>query len=265
MTSLSERAEQAAAAFVRNPLAAGIGPALPPEAPAPVSPGIDMSSYVVAEGDPDQVPVHLAWLRVRRDIGSIAKAERYSAGSTGYNFRGVDTVVRAFGPITLNHGVSVLPIHVDAAHRDTTSSKGSQMRECTVTVTYLIVGPMGDTIQLQSSGEALDSADKGTAKAQSVALRVLLLSGGLIPTGDPDPDASRVDRGEKPIRAPSSYATEITDPRTSAGRLRQILAELKQARQMDALVANEAGEEEKIGPMVVRIGTERAAAEEAGA
>lgn len=264
MTSLSERAAMALLSTDEQ-VARGIGPALPPEAPAPVAPGIDMSSYEVGEGDPDQVPVHLAWLRVRREIGAIAKGEKYSAGNTNYNFRGVDTVVRAFGPVTLNHGVSVLPIRVDAAHRDTTSSKGNPMRECTVTVTYLIVGPMGDTIQLQSSGEALDSADKGTAKAQSVALRVLLLSGGLIPTGDPDPDSSRIDRGQTNTRAPSSYVAEITDPRTSKGRLLQIHAELKSDRHLDALVTNEAGQEEQIGPMVVRIGRERAAAEEAGA
>lgn len=52
---------------------------------------------------------------------------------------------------------------------------------------------------------------------------------------------------------------EITDPRTSAARLLQIHRELKAARQLDALVANENGDDEAIGPMVVRIGTERKA------
>jgi hypothetical protein len=255
MTSLTERANQAVEGTL--PRAEWIH-----REPSPVPPQIDMSDYEVGEGDPEMVPVHLAWLRVRKDVRSIAKNEEYNAAGTRYNFRGVDTVVQAFGPITMRHGVSVVPTKVAAEYRDTTSSKGNKQRECTVTVTWLVIGPKGDTLELQSAGEALDTSDKGTAKAQSVALRVLLLSAGLTPTGDPDPDAQHVDRGEAPIRQPSSYVDEITDPRTSPARLRQIHAELKAARQLDALVANEHGDDEKIGPMVVRIGTERKAAEE---
>lgn len=225
--------------------------------PAPPDP---VDEYEPREGDPEMIPVHLAWLRVRADIGSIAKREQYKerdreSGATkvSYTFRGVDTVVRAFGPVTMSHGVSVLPIRVDAQHRDTTSSRGNKMRECTVVVTWLIVGPMGDTLTLQSAGEALDTADKGTAKAQSVALRVLLLSAGLTPTGDPDPDSVHVDRGEAPVRPLTSYVDEITDPATSDGRLRQIHAELKQQRRLTELVTNELGTEEEIGAVFVRV------------
>lgn len=254
MTSLTERAEAAA---LSTPQAnQGFY-----HSSQPVPPQIDMSDYEVGDADPDMVPVHLAWLRVRKDVRGIAKREQYSAAGTTYNFRGVDTVVQAFSPITMKHGVSVLPVKVHAEYRDTTSKSGSKQRECSVVVTWMIVGPKGDSLELQSAGEALDTQDKGTAKAQSVALRVLLLSAGLTPTGDPDPDSQHVDRGEAAIRQPGSYVNEITDPRTSRARLLQIHAELKAARQLDALVANENGDDEKIGPMVVRIGKERAAAE----
>jgi hypothetical protein len=218
-----------------------------------------MAGYEPGEGDPEMIPVHLAWLRVRKEVRAIAKGEEYKGGTTRFNFRGVDTVVNTFGPVTLKHGVNVLPTRVDAEYRDTTTSKGNKMRECTVRVSWLIVGPKGDTLALQTQGEALDSADKGTAKAQSVALRVLLLTGGLTPTHDKDPDASHVERGEAPIRPAVTYLDEICNPNTSAGRLRQIHHELGSTRQLGALVTNEVGEEEQIGAMVVRIGKERAA------
>jgi hypothetical protein len=219
----------------------------------------DLGQYEPGDGDPDMIPVHLAWLRVRRDVRGIAKGEQYNAAGTRYNFRGVDTVVNVFGPLTLKHGVSVLPVAVEAEYRDTTTSKGNKMRECTVRVTWQIIGPKGDTLTAQSQGEALDSADKGTAKAQSVALRVLLLTGGLTPTHDKDPDASHVDRGEAPIRPAASYLDEIANPDTSIARLRQIHVELQQTRQVGALVTNEVGEQEQIGAMVARIGRERTA------
>ncbi|TBO60077.1 hypothetical protein EYS09_08650 [Streptomyces kasugaensis] len=204
------------------------------------------------------VPVHLAWLRVRREIRAIAKGEQYNGGGTRFNFRGVDTVVNTFGPVTLKHGVNVLPVQVEASYRDTTTSKGSKMRECTARVTWLIVGPKGDTLTLQSQGEALDSADKGTAKAQSVALRVLLLTSGLTPTHDKDPDASHIERGmDAPARTAESYRDEVLNPKTSPGRIQQIGYEVETARMLGAKVTNENGESESLGSLGLRIYNER--------
>ena len=218
-----------------------------------------MVDYEPGEDDPEMVPVHLAWLRVRKDVRAIAKGEQYDDGWSKYSFRGVDATVQAFAPVTMRHGVNVMPHKVDATYRDTKTAKGKATRECTVTVTWHIIGPRGDVIVAQSQGEALDSGDKGTAKAQSVALRVLLLNGGLVPTGDPDPGSSTIDRGEASVRSAVSYLDEICDPNTSAGRLRQIHFELKQGNLLGALITNEVGVEEQIGAMVVRIGKERAA------
>lgn len=218
-----------------------------------------MVDYDPGDDDPDMVPVHIAWLRVRKDVRNIAKGEEYDDGWSKYNFRGVDATVQAFAPVTMRHGVNVIPHKVDATYRDTKTAKGKATRECTVTITWHIIGPRGDVIVAQSQGEALDSGDKGTAKAQSVALRVLLLNGGLVPTGDPDPGSSTIDRGEASVRSAVSYLDEICDPNTSAGRLRQIHFELKQGNLLGALITNEVGVEERIGDMVVRIGKERAA------
>ncbi|MFE0808166.1 ERF family protein [Streptomyces sp. NPDC058848] len=230
-------------------------------APEYVSAPDPMADYEPGDDDPEMVPVHIAWLRVRKEVRAIAKREQYNGGGTRFNFRGVDTVVNTFGPVTLKHGINIFPVGIEAEHRDTTTSKGSKMRECTVTVSWMVMGPKGDTLPmlLKSRGEALDSADKGTAKAQSVALRVLLLTGGLTPTHDPDPDSTRIERGETPIRPAASYLDEICNPNTSAGRLRQIHHELATTRQLGALVTNEVGDEEQIGAMVVRIGKERTA------
>lgn len=217
-----------------------------------------MAGYEPGEDDPEMVPVHLAWLRVRKEVRAIAKGEQYNGGGTRFNFRGVDTVVNTFGPVTLRHGVNVFPERVDAVYRDTTTSKGNKMRECTVTVSWLIVGPKGDTLNCQTQGEALDSADKGTAKAQSVALRVLLLTGGLTPTHDKDPDASHIERGnEAPARSAESYRDEIIDKNTSPGRLQQISYELGNLRMLGRKVQNGTGDWETLDDLGRRIWGER--------
>lgn len=257
MTTLAERA---AAAAGRTDTGSAAAEAAFPDPPFHTPAADPMAGYEPGDDDPDMVPVHIAWLRVRREIRAIGKGELYNQSGTRFNFRGVDTVVNVFGPVTLRHGVHVLPVATTAVYSDKTAKSGSKMRECAVTVTWQIMGPLGDTLTMQTMGEALDLADKATTKAQSVALRTLLLSSGLTPTHDAEPDASYIERGEAPVRPAVSYLDEVADPRTSAGRLRQIHYELKQARQLDSIVTNEVGEEEQIGDMVVRLGKERAGA-----
>ncbi|MEV0525992.1 ERF family protein [Streptomyces sp. NPDC050439] len=206
-----------------------------------------MADYEPGDDDPDMVPVGVAWLRVRREIRAIGKGELYNQSGTRFNFRGVDTVVNVFGPVTLKHGVHVMSSKVEATYGTKNTKSGGTMRECSALVTWTIMGPMGDTLTLQTMGEALDTADKATTKAQSVALRTLLLGFGLTPTHDKDPDADRIERGvEAPARSADSYRDEILDKKTSPGRLHQISYELANLRMLNTKVTNETGEAETL-------------------
>lgn len=217
-----------------------------------------MADYEPGDDDPEMVPVHIAWLRVRREIRSIGKGEKYEEGRTRYNFRGTDTVVQYFGPVTLKHGVNVLPVKTETTYSTKNTKSGGTMRECSVTVTWHIMGPTGDIIVTQTAGEALDTSDKSTTKAQTVALRNLLLNGGLIPTGERDPDADRIERGvEAPARSAESYRDEILNPKTSPGRLQQIGYELGNLRMLGNRVQNETGETETLDDLGRRIYAER--------
>lgn len=251
--SLTDRAEAAAAAAQKpyDP---------PPPGPDPTEQLPDLSHWIPREDEGwDQVPVHIAWMRVRASVGSIAKDDDYKEnGVRKYQFRGIEAALQAFGPATLRHGVNVLAVGMVAAYRDTKSKGGSLMRECTVTVTWQIMGPLGDSLPLlQSAGESLDTGDKGTAKAQSLALRALLINTGLIPTGAVEPEAAHVERGEAPTRTAESYRDEITNPDTSPARLEQIGYELRSAQMLHVIVTNETGGEETLDALGLRIFKER--------
>jgi len=255
MTSLTERAEMAAVGGQSAARAAEAAPT-PEYIPAPLAdPGIPEPG----PDGPEQVPVWVAWSRVMGDVRGIDKAAWYGKpGERGsYQFRGVDSALNAFGPACRLHGVLVLPVRVETAYRDVKTSGGKPSRECTATVTYRIIGPTGDSIEVQSAGESMDSADKGTAKALSTSLRSLLFLGGLVPTNDPDPDSSNVERGEAPVRSAASYRDEILEPGTTRQRMAQINYEIKQVGLYDAKVASETGEEEGLGAFLYRVGQER--------
>lgn len=209
--------------------------------------------------DAESVPAVVAWSRVMGEVRAIGKNQQFDGGRAGrFAFRGVDLALNAFGPACRKHGVVVAPHRVEPTYRDITTKSGGSMRECSVLVTFRIYGPSGDWIEAQAAGEASDSGGRSTPKAQSIALRTLLLNAGLVPTEDRDADAVSFERGEAPVRRAVEYVDEVADPRTSAGRLRQIHYELSQTGQLGALVTNEVGDEERIGDMVVRIGRERA-------
>jgi len=155
---------------------------------------------------------------VMEEVRAVGKGDRNS--QQGYQFRGVDSVVNAVGPVLRKHGVVVIPTGVEAHYRDVQTSTGKPSRECTVTARYRFYGPEGDFIDAEVPGESMDFGDKGAPKAMSVAYRILLLQALCIPTGDADPDSTSYERGgEEPA--------VIEDPATS---LRSRIAQLGVAK-----------------------------------
>lgn len=130
---------------------------------------------------------------VMADVQGVAKSSRNE--SQGFNFRGIDAVTNAVGPALRAHGVIVAP-NVEEAHYATVTvgQRGTPMRECTLRIRFTFHGPAGDTLDTVVQAEALDSGDKATSKAHSVALRTCLLQTLCIPTDEPDPDSVSYER-----------------------------------------------------------------------
>jgi hypothetical protein len=234
-------------------------PAETPERPTIVAAPLEPISYDGNEiRDAEAVPVHVAWARVMADVESISKDDRRDDVGGRYNFRGVDRVVNAVGPALRRHGVLVLPTKIlTIEYRETRTSKGNPMQECTVTLQWTVTGPKGDSLvpPLESAGQATDTQDKACSKAISVAQRVLFLTALQIPTQDPDTDRGH-ERGDARFD-PTAYRDEALDQRTSVGRLHQMLNDLKRLNRGTELVQNEVGEDEKLGSLIVRVGRER--------
>lgn len=151
---------------------------------------------------PASIAVALA--AVMGDVQAVGKDQQNA--QQGYNFRGVDAVVNAAGPALRKHGVVVMPTVEDVTYREVEVGKNRTIqRECTLRVRFDFVGPAGDFMTAVVCAEALDSGDKATAKAHSVAFRTCLLQVLAIPTHDLDPDAASPERAKaaKPDDAPA--------------------------------------------------------------
>jgi hypothetical protein len=126
-------------------------------------------------------------------------AEVKAVGKTGYNqqqdyaFRGVDAVTDAVAGALRTHKLVPVPrcTKVEYSRREY-GSKGATTAHCAVQVEYVMTAPDGSTVTVGPiPGESTDPGmgDKGTAKAMSVAYRIMWLQLLAIPTGDPDPDS----------------------------------------------------------------------------
>lgn len=130
--------------------------------------------------------------KISGEVGAVAKDQQMSGGSGGprYNFRGIDAVVNACHARFVAHEVAVIPSVQSIEYADiligNQKKPGVSVR---VVTSYTFVGPDGDTLTATVAGEGQDQADKGTAKAQSVAMRVALLQALMLPTDEPDPDS----------------------------------------------------------------------------
>ena len=123
--------------------------------------------------------------------GGISKSQRNTQGS-GYNFRGIDDVYNAVGPILAKHGLVILPRCITRECIERVSGAGKALFYVTVEAEFDFVSSEdGSKHTVVMFGEAMDSGDKATNKAMSAAFKYAMFQAFCIPTeGDNDADSS---------------------------------------------------------------------------
>lgn len=139
---------------------------------------------------------------VMAEVGGVGKNERNA--HQGFQFRGIDAVVNAVSPALRKHGVVVVPEVLEVSHETVeVGAKRTVQASVHVTVAYKFYAPDGSNITATVAAESMDSGDKATAKAMSVAFRIALLQALCLPTDEPDPDSESYTRSDR-----VQYATE---------------------------------------------------------
>lgn len=146
---------------------------------------------------------------VMEAVGHVSKTERNQ--SQNFNFRGIDAIMNAVSPALRKHGVVVVP-HVLESEYDTVTvgRNNTQMGHARVTVQYTFWAEDGTNISATVAAESMDSGDKATAKAMSVAFRTALLQALCLPTDERDPDADSYERA--PVQQQTAKKKEEPEP-----------------------------------------------------
>lgn len=110
----------------------------------------------------------------------------------GYAFRGIDDVYNSLSSIMSKLGLVILPKYGNRQVVERISIKGGALFYVTIDGEFTLVSAHdGSTAIVFTTGEAMDSGDKGTNKAMSAAYKYMAMQVFCIPTqGDNDADST---------------------------------------------------------------------------
>lgn len=137
----------------------------------------------------DTPKIYAAMINILRDIKAIGK-DKQASGYATFNYRGIDDVYNALNPVMAQHGVFCVPELLDSSREERTNAKEKVVAYVTVKVRYTFFAEDGSSVSCVVAGEGMDSGDKATPKALSIAMKYALFQTFCIPTEElVDPDA----------------------------------------------------------------------------
>ena len=139
-----------------------------------------------------------------------------------YKFRGIDAVYNALNPVMSELGLFICPEILDHRREERKSvntynnqTKETILKYSILTIKYTIYAPDGSNVSCVVVGEGMDSGDKASNKAMSVALKYAMFQLLMIPTEemvDPDRETHEVTSGaispESPKQVEQTHIVE---------------------------------------------------------
>lgn len=139
--------------------------------------------------------VYASILKVTQDMAKgIEKtkpdAKSAKPGTPDYPFRGIDQVYNTLNPALVKNNLVILPSYHDRQVSERLSSRGNSLFTVTVRGVFDFVSTEdGSKHTIEIIGEAMDSGDKATNKAMSIAYKYACFQAFCIPTEElDDPD-----------------------------------------------------------------------------
>lgn len=156
-------------------------------------------------------------------IGAIGKdkTSKDRSGAEQFKYRGIDQVYNALNPVMAELGIFFCPEVLEQKREERTTRNGAVLTYTILKVRFTAYAPDGSSVSMTVVGEGMDSGDKSSNKAMSVAMKYAMFQLFCIPTEemkDPDADVYTdiLPKGQRPQNGPgaASIATGATVPET---------------------------------------------------
>jgi hypothetical protein len=161
------------------------------------------------------------------DVGAIGKDKRND--QQRFNFRGIDDVYNKLHRVMAKHRIFTAPEVIQTQSQERQTKSGGTLIYRILTITYHFYTVDGSSVAVTVIGEGMDSGDKASNKAMSIAHKYALFQLFMIPTQEVvDPDA------ESP--PPSKPASEPMSKQVS--RKEKLAVEMKAAIEQISKIAD---------------------------
>jgi hypothetical protein len=175
----------------------------------------------------------------------IAKTRTNTQGA-GFKFRGIDDILNALGPMMPKHKLTVFPRILERESAERQSKNGGVLFFVTVKAAFDFVAVEDGSLRsVEVFGEAMDSSDKATSKAMSIAWKNAAILTFQIPVeGENDADATTHQlKPAKPVVEKPFPNGPARNPTQLKAMWREYWAEIESCEdidQLDALLTVEA-------------------------
>lgn len=134
--------------------------------------------------------VYKAISAVAKDMSEQGISKDRRNAQQGFNFRGIDQVYNALAPALVKHGLLILPRITERSVTERATQKGGVLFYVVVKAEFDFVSTEDGSIHtVVTYGEAMDSGDKATNKAMSIAYKYAAFQAFCIPTEETAIDA----------------------------------------------------------------------------
>lgn len=174
----------------------------------------------------------------------ISKDRQASGFGNGYAFRGVDDVYNTLSPLLSGHGLVIIPRCLER-HESVRDSGSKKLYFVCVKMEFdFVCAEDGSKHTACTYGEAMDSGDKATNKAMSIAYKYACFQTFAIPTeGDNDPDATIHEPAPARQQQKPNNGKQNSKPQQQASQqqgdkpVRQIITDIQQAKNVETLAS----------------------------
>ena len=145
--------------------------------------------------------IYKAINNVMSEIGAIGKNQRNQ--QQGFMFRGIDAVMNAISPALIKHKVFVVPEVLEQTREERQTKTGSSLIYSVCKMKYTFYAEDGSFVEAVVVGEGMDSGDKATNKAMSIAFKYACFQVFCIPTEemkDPDEECHEVEPKKEKLK-----------------------------------------------------------------
>lgn len=130
----------------------------------------------------------------------------------GFQYRGIDDVLNTFQPLLAKHHVFVVPEVLDQQRQERTTGKGGSLLYSLLRMRYTFYAEDGSSVSAVVVGEGMDSGDKASNKAMSVAMKYAMFQVFCIPTEEmQDPDAETPEPSKPKAEQPTPEPVYCAD------------------------------------------------------